>query len=223
MLGQLTLERGRWGGAVEGDLYGLRVLRVPTDPEGWLGNVRLKRAGQSLGRGGVRRALVPAGYEAWLKEQGLSAVDALPLIRAQGAPLALELLRRRSGPAGDVVALRGERADRDMERAALRLSAQVRRLVIAAPRGGAELAARLRWELGIPILPPQSEAGVAVCFAPEEVVPARAVLALYGPSPDLAGLAVTAPDLKAGDRTDLSLLAALWEGGKLAERDLKIT
>jgi len=110
-----------------------------------------------------------------------------------------------------------------MERAALRLSAQVRRLVIAAPRGGAELAARLRWELGIPILPPQSEAGVAVCFAPEEVVPARAVLALYGPSPDLAGLAVTAPDLKAGDRTDLSLLAALWEGGKLAERDLKIT
>ena len=100
---------------------------------------------------------------------------------------------------------------------------EVRRLVIAAPRGGAELAARLRWELGIPILPPESEAGVAVCFAPEEDVPAQSVLALHGAWPGLGGLELTAPGLREGDRGDLPLLTALWEGGRLTERDLKIT
>lgn len=224
MVGQLTLERGRWGGAEAGELYGLTVLRTPADPAGWLGQARLRRAGRNMERGGVRRALVPAGFEGWLEEHGLARVDPLPLVRNQSAPLALELLRRQGRePSRAVVALRGTRADREMELAALRLSSRVRRLVIAAPRGGAELAARLRWELGIPILPPESEAGVAVCFAPEEDVPAQSVLALHGARPGLGGLELTAPGLREGDRGDLPLLTALWEGGRLTERDLKIT
>lgn len=224
MLGQLTLERGRWGRGEERDLYGLNVLRAAVDPEGWLGQVRLRRAGRSLEQCGVRRVLVPAGYEDWLKGCGLLPVDPLPLVRCQSAPLALELLRRQGTfPSGAVVSLRGTRADREMEQAALRLSGQVRRLAIAAPRGGKELAARLRRELGIPILPPEAEAGVAVCFAPESEVPARSVLELYGPRPGLGNLRLSAPALREGDREDLHLLTALWESGKLAQRDLKIT
>lgn len=224
MLGQLTLERGRWGRGKERDLYGLTVLQTAVDPEGMLGKARLRCAGRNLERGGVHRALVPAGYEDWLTDCGLLRVDPLPLVRSQSAPLALELLRRQGSlPSGAVVALRGLRADREMEQAALRLSTQVRRLTISAPRGGAELAARLRRELGIPILPPEAEAEVAVCFAPERDVPAQSVLELYGPRPGLAELRLSAPALKEGDREDLPLLTALWEGGKLAERDLKIT
>lgn len=224
MVGQLTLERGRWGSAEAGELYGLTVLRTPADPAGWLGQARLHRAGRNMERGGIRRALVPAGFETWLETHGLTQVDPLPLVRSQSAPLALELLRRHGqDPSGAVVALHGARADRDMEWAALRLSTHVRRLVISAPRGGAELAARLRWELGIPILPPKAEAEVAVCFAPEREVPALSVLELYGPRPGLAELRLSAPALNERDREDLPLLTALWEGGKLTERDLKIT
>lgn len=224
MVGQLTLERGRWGGVEEGLLYGLPVLRTPADPAGWLGQTRLRRAGWNMGRSGIRRALVPAGFEGWLETHGLTPVNPLPLVRSQSAPLALELLRRQGRePSGAVVALHGVRVDRDMEWAALRLSSQVRRLVISAPRGGAELAARLRWELGIPILPPEAEAEVAVCFAPRQEPPARGILELYGTQPGLGGLELTAPALQGRDREDLPLLTALWESGKLTERDLKIT
>ena len=46
-----------------------------------------------------------------------------------------------------------------MERAALRLCGQVRRLVIEAPEGGDELARWLRRQYGMPILPPEDGGG----------------------------------------------------------------
>ena len=47
-------------------------------------------------------------------------------------------------------------------------------------------------------------------------------LGLYGPSPKLAGLSLSAPELAEEDRENLPLLAALWEGGRLGPEDIKI-
>jgi len=226
MLGRLRYEKRSWGRTEEEWLYGMPVLDARMDPEGWLLDLRLRRAGRGLRKNGIQRILAPRTFENWpvLHEYGLSPVSPEPLVRSQSAPLALELLRREGKqPERATVALRSVRVDRDMERAAFQLSGQVRRLVISACQGGEELAARLRRELGMPILPPEEEVQVAVCFAPEEGVPAGKKLCVYGQQPALAGLQLTAPELSGEDRTDLPLLTALWEAGQLRQRDLKIT
>lgn len=226
MLGQMIYGRGGWRQPVPANLYGLSVMRTQAEPERWLGEWKLKQAGKRLQKGGIRRVLTPDGFGGWpiLNEYGLRPVDTVPLVRAQSTPLTLELLRRDGmKPTGATVALCGTRVDRDMERAAFQLSCQVRRVIIAVPQGGEVLAARLRRELGVPILPPAEGAHVAVCFTPEQTVPARKKLYLCGPRPDLAGMQLSVPELEEEDRADLPLLTALWEGGRLMQRDLKIT
>ena len=156
MLGQLIYGRGGGKRAEWGDLYGLQVLRCAADPEGWLGERRLRKAGKALYRGGALRTLVPDGFSHWdlMGACGLTPVDPGPFLRSQSVPLALEALERQGeAPDRAVVALRGLRADREMARAAAALCPRVRHLIISAPRGGQELARWLRWEFGIPILP----------------------------------------------------------------------
>ena len=210
-------------------LYGLPVLRCQADPEGFWGERRLKRAGRSLCAGGAVRALVPAGFDRWplLLKLGLRPVDPGAFLRAQAAPLAASLLERQGlAPDRATVALRGRRADGEMLRAALALCPRVRRLTISAPQGGEELAAWLRREYGLPILPADAPAQAALLLQPgtepEDANPCPA-LTLFGPEPDLAGLRLSAPDLAPTDREDLPLLSALWEGGRLAPERLKIT
>lgn len=228
MLGQLVFDGGR-GGPQRALLYGLPVLRCQADPEGFWGERRLKRAGRSLCAGGAVRALVPAGFARWplLLASGLRPVDPGPFLRAQAAPLAATLLERQGlSPDRATVALRGHRADGEMLRAALALCPRVRRLTISAPRGGEQLAAWLRREYGLPILPADAPAQAALLLQPgtepEDANPCPA-LTLFGPEPDLAGLRLSAPDLAPTDREDLPLLSALWEGGRLAPERLKIT
>ena len=48
-------------------------------------------------------------------------------------------------------------------------------------------------------------------------------LTLYGASPSLAGLVVSAPRLDREDRERLPLMAALWEEGRLPPDGIKIT
>lgn len=228
MLGQLVFDGGR-GGPRRALLYGLPVLRCQADPEGFWGERRLKRAGRSLCAGGAVRALVPAGFDRWplLLKLGLCPVDPGAFLRAQAAPLAASLLERQGlAPDRATVALRGRRADGEMLRAALALCPRVRRLTISAPRGGEELAAWLRREYGLPILPADAPAQAALLLQPgtepEDANPCPA-LTLFGPEPDLAGLRLSAPDLAPTDWEDLPLLSALWEGGRLAPERLKIT
>lgn len=226
MIGQLTLEERGSGKPRREELYGLPVLRAGADPEGWLGERRLRRAGRALHRGGIVRALAPEQFGRWevLRACGLSPVDPVPFLRAQCTPLTLEALERRGlDPERAVVALRGLRADREMVRAAVELCPRVRRLVISAPRGGRELAAWLRREFGVPILPEEERAPVAVRFHPAGERAEETGLALYGPHPDLAGLTVQAPALAREDRAHLPLLAVLWEEGRLERGGLKIT
>lgn len=228
MLGQLVFDGGR-GGPRRALLYGLPVLRCQTDPEGFWGERRLKRAGRSLYSGGVVRALVPPGFDRWplLLALGLRPMDPGPFLRAHAAPLTASLLERQGlAPDRATVALRGQRADGAMLRAALALCPRVRRLTISAPRGGERLAAWLRREYGLPILPADAPAQAALLLQPgtepEDANPCPA-LTLFGPAPDLAGLRLAAPDLAQEDREALPLLSALWEGGRLGPEQLKIT
>jgi len=226
MTGRLEYARGCWGRAEEKEVYGLRVLLSRTDPDGLLGEGRLRRAGRALRRGGAGRLLVPADFPQWalMERYGLSPVDPGPLVRAQGAPLALEALRRRGlEPGRATVALRGSRAGPEMRRAAARLVGRVRNLVIDAPRGGEELAGWLRWEYGVPVLPGGEGGELALRFDPGGALREEAALELYGPVPGLGGLVLSAPELREEDRGDLALLTVLWEGGRLGERDIKIT
>ena len=226
MLGVLKFSGKGRGRAERDSLYGLPVLRAEADRSGFWGERRLRRAGRSLYLGGAARVLAPPDFDRWplLEGFGLRPVDPVPLVRAQSAALTLELLRRLGrSPCQATVALRGTRADREMERLAAALCPLVRHLVISAPRGGQELARWLRRQYGIPILPPEEGAQVALRLSPQAPALAEASLELYGPRPDLGGLTLAAPALAEEDREDLPLLTALWEGRRLKAGDLKIT
>lgn len=226
MLGQLVLAPGGRGRPEPGRLYGLNVLRAEADPSGFWGERRVRRAGKGLRRGGVLRVLTSPDFDRWpaLAALGLRPVEAEGFVRAQSAPLALELLERRGlAPDRAVVALRGLRADRDMARTAALLCGRVRRLVVDAPGGGEELAAWLRREFGLPILPPGEPGEISLRFHPDCPRREGEGLELYGPRPWLAGLTLSAPRLGEEDRESLPLLSALWEGGRLRPDDIKIT
>lgn len=226
MIGQLVTVPGGRGRAEPGRLYGLSVLRAEADPTGFWGERYLRRAGKGLRRGGALRVLVPGDFDLWpaLAPLGLRPVEVDAFVRNQSATLALELLERRDVPPDRaVVALRGARADRDMARTAAALCPLVRGLVIDAPRGGEELALWLRREFGVPVLPEGERGEVALSFQEGCPVPEEASLELWGPRPRLAGLRLSAPELEEADRENLPLLAALWEGGRLAPQAIKIT
>lgn len=224
MLGQLVLVSGGRGKAAPGRLYGLPVLRAAADRSGFWGERRLRRAARSLRRGGALRVLAPPELEAVLAGFGLRPVEPERFVRAQSVPLALAALERRDVPPDRAaVALRGVRADRDMERTAAALCPLVRRLIIDAPRGGEELALWLRREFGVPVLPGGERGEIALSFQEGCPVPEEVSMELWGPRPQLAGLTLSAPGLEAEDRENLPLLAALWEGGRLAPEDIKIT
>lgn len=224
MIGQLVIvPRGR-GRAESGRLYGLSVLRAEADPEGFWGSRRLSRAGRSLRLGGALRVLAPEEFLPLLGRFGLRPVELDAFLRAQSVPLALEALERRGlAPDRATVALRGLRAGGDMARAAAQLCARVRNLVVDAPSGGEELALWLRREFGVPVLPPGERGEVSLRFQAGSPMEGETALELFGSRPRLAGLSLTAPGLEEGDREDLPLLAALWEGGRLGQKDIKIT
>ena len=224
MLGHLILSPHGRGRPEAVSLYGLPVLRVETDRSGLWGERRLRRAGRALRRGGVFRVLAPGDLLPLLEDLGLRRVDPEPFVRAQSAPLALTALERRGlAPDRAAVALRGLRADRDMLRAAEELCPKVRGLIIDAPRGGRELAQRLRREYGVPILPEGEQGQAALIFQAGCPRREEVCLELYGPTPRLSGLTLTVPGLEEEDREDLSVLTALWERGRLRPEDIKIT
>lgn len=224
MLGQLVLAPKRWGKLVAGSLYGLPVLRAEADCSGFWGEWRLRRAGRALHRSGVRRVLAPGELLTALADFGLKRIDWEPFVRAQSVPLVLAALERQGlAPDRATVALRGVRVDRDMARTAARLCPKVRGLIIDAPRGGRELAQWLRREFGVPVLPEGERGQMALAFQEGGSLLEERTLRLYGVRPELGGLRLSAPSLEGRDREELSLLTALWEGGKLGPGDIKIT
>lgn len=223
MLGRLEFVPGARGKGEEVELYGLRFLRVRTDPEGRLGKYRLSRAGRTLYRGGTARVLLPRTFDRWelLERFSLRAVDPAPFLRAQAVKLALGALKRRDvDPVRATVALSGTRTDGELERTALELCSRVRRIVIAAP-GGERLANRLREEFGVPVLPPGEQAQLDLRFHPGTRSGGGPGLELYGRAPELGGLRPAYEGLAEEEREDLCLMCALWERGKLDPEGLK--
>ena len=225
MIGRLSFARRGRGRTAPGRLYGLNVLWAEVDPDSFWAVRRLRNAGLAFRRAGVSRLLVPGSFEGWevLQSMGLRPVETEPLIRAQSAPLALEILERRGlAPDRATVALRGSRADRAVRQAAVELCPHVRNLVIDVNNGGRELAQWLRWEFGLPILPREAPGQVGLRYYPGCRGGDEENLDLYGPCPQLSGLTLAAPELAEEDRENLPLLSALWEGGKLGPEDIKI-
>ena len=225
MLGRLEFVSGERNRSGMEDLYGLSVLRMQTDPAGRLGKYRLSRAGATLRRSGVLRVLLPETFCQWeiLTRFGLRSVDPTPFLHFCAPELAVQgLMRRDVDPIGATVAISGNRADGDMFRAAVRLCPRVRRLVIAVP-GGERLALRLREEFGIPVLPPAQPAHLELNFHPGAGRGDKRCLKLYGRRPELDGGSISFSALKEEEKGDISLLCALWEGGKLDVEGLKFT
>jgi len=222
MFGQLELGRSRNRGTVR-ELYGMPVLTVGADPEGVWGERRLRRAGERLRRGGVVRVLPPREGVRWelLRPLGLRPLDPAPLLRAQAPRLALAGLERLGlAPERAVLTLTGLRPDEAMLQTARTLCPRVRCLAVDVPQGE-RLAGRLREEFGMPVLPPGHPADLRLCFHPGLPAAAAPVMELWGTSPELAGLRLSAPALGEEDREDLSLLCALWQWGRLGEKGIK--
>ena len=226
MLGQIVYRTGARPRVERAQAGGLSVLRAELDPEGYWGKRRLRRAARLLARAGAVRVLVPRGFSGWeaLEAHGLRRVDPLPFLRAHAAPMAVAALERAGrDPARCAVALRGERAGRDLERAARQLCPQVREVCVSAPRGGEALCGALRWEYGMAVRPDFAGVGAAVRFDSGTWDAGDAVLDLFPPSPGLGPLRVGLPGLDPGDGELLCLLAALWEAGKVDSGALEFT
>lgn len=224
MLGRLEFTPGGRGRGEFTDLYGLPVLTARADPEGAWGSHRLCRAGRILRRSGVVRTLLPGSFTQWamLERLGLRRVEPGPFLREQAPELALEALRNRDlDPGRATVALSGTRTDGGMMRCAARMCTSVRALVIDAPQGQ-RLAHCLREEFGLPVLPSDHPAHLAVRFQPCGGRREEPFLELYGRTPELDGMKLFVPELGEEEREALDVLCVLWEGGKLDPSRVKI-
>ena len=210
------LGRIRWSGERKIGLESERLLDLPlltlSLPERMRGQERRVKKGVRLLIGQrVTRVLTPPDFPLWprLREQGLRPVDTQAL-RCALAPAWVRAALAAGGiqPQNAVLLLTGARESPDMERVARQLCPVVRNLVIDVPGGGA-IAARLRREYGLPILPARSaRANLTLCFDSGPV--------LTGARYTLAG-AVLPPDCEA-----LPLLSALWECGRIKTEQITL-
>ena len=192
--------------------------QLPRDPS----PRRQGRVGRRLRRLGARRAILsrelPEEAEGWL---GLPGVDPLPLCRAKGAELALTLLSDVP-PRQRRVALVGEDA-REGAPLALALSPRVGTLMLDFDRGEEALRQTLWARFGAVCLSPgQAPAPqVTVELSRREGSRGR-VLRLWG-QPDLAGLALALDRPLPPDVPTLPVLELLWETGRAAPEQIRIT
>lgn len=218
----------RWGAERKMSLERAQVLGLPVlcvrVPSGGRGERRrFGRAARLLERQGVRRVLVPRDFAYWdvLAGRGLTGVDVLPLYRAMADRLALAVLARGGVETRRAcVELRGDYVDSDMARTARLLCPRVRSLNIRVDRGGERLARELYWEFGAA---PRSEGetDVTVRFGG---VGQEGELVLCGSTPELLELKLEAPGLELPQELEpLSLLAALWQAGRLELEEIQVT
>ncbi|MGN0968270.1 MAG: hypothetical protein ACI4O3_03280 [Oscillospiraceae bacterium] len=172
---------------------------------------RVKKGSRLLIEQRVTRVLTPPDFPFWplLMEQGLRPVDTRTL-RCALAPVWVKaaLAARGIRPQNAVLLLTGTRESADMAQVAWQLCPLVRNLVIDVP-GGGTLAAGLRREYGLPVLPARSaQADLILRFDAGPV--------LAGARFDLAGAALPA------DCETLPLLSALWESGRIRTEEIVV-
>lgn len=159
----------------------------------------------------ITRVLVPPQFIWWpiLTQAGLRPVETNAL-RCMLVPSWAKAIMASVGlrPEQAIVRLSGDRETPDMALAAHQLCSMVRNLIIDVP-GGENLAARMRKEYGLPILPARSvQANLTLRFA-------------SGPILEGVTFVVEGKDLPP-DCEQLPLLSALWECGRVKTEDIKI-
>lgn len=209
-------------------LMGLTVLAAEVgEKRGWDGKGTersCRAAARQLRRKGCRRTLAPEGFAYWpqLRQAGLSPVAAGGMCAALAGPLALAALAERGKePRTASVLLRGSGVDRDFFEAALFLCPKVRRLSLWAGAEGEALARYLQRTYGAPILTPGPgwRPDLTVDLSPLE---GTGDLALWGERPELGGLSLTTAAALPDGPDRLSLLALLWETGRVRTGELEI-
>lgn len=224
MLGQLVFSPDGRERAERHDLYGLGVLQVRVRPGGWREKGRLRRGGKRLAQGGVRRVLVPWGFDQWpvLERWGLSGSRSCPVPALLCPADRTGCVEAAGDPSGGRYRSpsKPERGP-DMARTAQLLCPLVRQVAVNAPQGGEELSLWLRREYGLPVQPDGTEVSLAVYFDGEGA--GEKDLLLWGTAPQLGEVTPQAEALAPEDRQDLCLLAALWETGKIGKFELEFT
>ena len=215
-----TQEKPRWGARpIRVELQGVNLWRaelwLPEETGGRTFRRRLRRAGRQLLRLGVRRVLTfPDCPKEELQTLGLREIDVLPFLQAMAPRLILARLEGLGiSPQRATVLLRGQKAERALEAAAWALCPEVRQLIIQAPSGGERLGRALRQEFGMPLLDRWAQPDVTVAFS--DGCGEAGTLELCGSKPQLCGLELKLDWEVPKDCQTLSLLALLWETGRL--------
>jgi len=211
MLGWIRWSAGRKVRLEQERILGLSLL-VLYLPEQMRGQERRVRRGACLlVEHRVTRVLTPPRFAWWpiLMLAGLRPVETQAL-RCRLAPAWVTASMAAAGIQSEqtVLRLRGQRETPDMALTAHQLCPMVRSLIIDVPGGGG-LAARLRKEYGLPILPAGSvQANLTLSFD-------------SGPVLEGASFALEGKELPP-DCEFLPLLSALWECGRVKTEDIKI-
>lgn len=225
MFGRIVLTRSPCRTGLETEyIAGLPLLRGTVCAPQQLGSFRLRRRLRHLQaaflRHGVRQVIFPADFPYRDQLPGLVPMDVLPLYRDTADLLLLaDLARRGLSPARSTVTLAAPALYPELVAAAQHLCPQVRRLVIDVPGTGSALASTLYRTYGLPVTP-SAPADTSAAFGP--VGAENQTLRLYGSSPELAGLALTAPGLPLPLDCTAPLLAALWACGRLRREALAV-
>jgi len=221
-------DAGRKVYAQEEICAGLPVLCVRLSPNAWGRTRRLKKAARFLSFYGIRRILVPEGFDDWsaMERFGLKPVDPLPFLRLCAGPLLVAAIKKQGyDPGRSSVALRGARTDRDMTKAAEYLASRVRDVVISADTGGENLRRYLQREWGIAPRPDTRGMEGVICFDGTARRDGAVVLCLYEEEMELLGVTIRQKDKELPpDSQKLPFLTALWETGRLQlEESLEFT
>ena len=228
MLGWLCWsERRERAGRAE--IAGLPVLRVPVrrregTPE-WLLRRRVRAAGRTLARAGVRRVILPEEfpYGELLAGEGVFPVETLPLWRALAAELAWRELQRRGVPAGSV-AVRADALTGEVRRTVEALLRRCRTVSLDAPDPEGAYARVLRRRLGAALRTGDAGAEVRLLFVrrgPERAGDIPLYPGAEGPKAALRLPEAWEARMPAGAQRE-GVIAALLAAGRLRREEIAI-
>lgn len=211
MLGRIRWGNGRKAAVSVERILGLSVLTVELPQHARRPERAVRKGAVLLRSRSVNCVLTPPEFPWWpiLLQAGLRSVDTEAL-RCMLAPawVSAQLERRRIPRETAVLRLKGEGSEPALEVLARTLCPLVRSLVFDLP-GGERAAARLRREMGIPVLP-RDFAGVHLTLWLQE-------------GPVLAGAEITLPGRELpADSDRVSLIGALWETGRIKSEEIAL-
>lgn len=183
--------------------------------------------GRRLARAGAARVLVPEDFPFWeeLERAGLRPVDPLPLAPSWRRPYGSGAAAPpRGGPVAGGGGPAGEPGGAGSGPGGGGAVPQGAGFVPLRTDGGGELERYLHRQYGVALRPDWDGVQAAIRFDPRAEEAGQAVLSLFGPEADLAGLAVSVPGLERQKEGQwLPLLEILWETGRLERTDLEFT